>query len=419
MIQRAGGGWVACYHRRGNVGSVEVGPVMADPVNKVPTILDAARRVAPLIQRAAGEIEHDRRLTPEVVDALHDAGLYRMLLPRWLGGAELDLPTFGAVIEEIAKADASTAWCLCQTSGCSLVAGFLDREVADELFGQNPRSVLAWGPGSGRATVVDGGYRLTGSWSFASGAHHSTWLGGFASIFQADGTPRLGPGGSPEKATLIFPTGDATFIDTWQVSGLLGTGSDTFAVEDLFVPSRRIVRRDDQSLRREPGPLYRFPSNQIFATGFSSVALGIARTVVDAFIELARTKTPYGLAGPLRENAVVQSQIAQAEAQVRAGRAYRNQTVADVWEAVSRTGELTLGQRVAVRLAATHAIHLAAQAVDLSYHLAGSSAILTANPFERRFRDIHAVTQQVQGRYAHYENAGRFLFGLEVGETWL
>ncbi|HLH73702.1 MAG TPA: acyl-CoA dehydrogenase family protein [Chloroflexota bacterium] len=332
---------------------------------------------------------------------------------------ETDLLTFARIIEEIARADGSTAWCLVQASGCSLVSAFLEPAVASEIFGPRARGILAWGPGRGRAIAVDGGYRLTGQWSFASGCHHATWLGGIATIVESDGTPRRDERGAAEIRTLLFPKDRARFEDVWQVSGLRGTGSDTFAVSELFVPEAFNVRRDDPGERREPGRLYAFHLNNVFALGFASVALGIARGTLDALVELARAKTPRAATGVLRDDPVVRSEVARAEANWRSGRAFLRETVAEAWETASSSEELPLPQRIQIRLAATHAIHLAAQALDVAYHHAGATAIFEQNPFERRFRDLHAVTQQVQGRYTHYENVGRHLLGIDPDPAFL
>src|SRR5438477_10306287 len=162
-------------------------------------------KLAPTIAVHADRAEAERRLPAPLTDALHDAGLFRMLLPRSLGGAELDPPTFVQVMEEIAKADASTAWVIGQTAGCSMIAAYLDREAAEKVFAA-PRAVLAWGAGpQGRAVAVEGGYRLTGSWAFASGIHEATWVGAHAPIVGADGTPHRHPDGTPVVRTLLFP----------------------------------------------------------------------------------------------------------------------------------------------------------------------------------------------------------------------
>ncbi len=352
--------------------------------------------------------------------ALFDAALFRLLLPRSLDGGEVDPVTFVQVIEEIAKHDASAAWCLCQAAGCSMTAAYLSPAAARHIFAAQ-RSVLAWGPShDAKAMAVDGGYRVSGTWSFASGCRHATWLGGYCAIQEPGGAPRRRSDGSADGRTMLFPAENATIVDVWQVTGLRGTGSDTFTVSDLFVPAAETVSRDDPAERRHPGPLYCFPSGSLYAAGFSGVAMGIARSSLDAFIELARDKEPRGSRRQVRDSAVVQLQVAQAEGQLRSARVFLLDTLERIWADVSRTGSpLSLDQRVQIRLASTYGIHQAKQVVDAVHHAAGSSAIFTSSAFERRFRDIHTVTQQLQGRQSHLETVGRFLLGLEPDTTFL
>jgi len=378
-----------------------------------------ARALAPTIAAVAGRAEAERRLPAPLSDALHEAGLFRMLLPRSLGGAELDPPTFVQVMEEIAKVDASTAWVIGQTAGCSMIAAYLPPEAAARIFGP-PRAVLAWGAGPhGRAVAVDGGYRLTGSWSFASGLHEATWLGAHAPIVNADGTPCLRPDGSGAVRTLLFPIGEATVTDTWHVMGLRATGSDAYAVNDLFVPHAHTAARDEASERRELGPLYCFSSGSLYASGFAFVSLGLARSLLDAFTTLATDKTPRGARRTLRESAVTQSMLAQADARLNAARAYVLATLDAVLAEAGRTGALTLAQRVRIRQAASHASHEGREVGTLAYHAAGAHAIFADGPWERRMRDLHSVSQQLQGRDDHFENVGRFLLGLDPDPTFL
>ena len=380
--------------------------------------LGRARELAPQLAAAADEIERRRELPEPVVVALADRGLYRLLLPRSLGGAELLPADFVPVIEEIAKADASTAWCLNQASGCSMTAAYLEPEAASEIFG-GPRGILAWGPGPGTARAVDGGYRVTASWSFASGSHNATWLGCHVPIVEADGTPRLNRDGSQVIRTMLFPKSNARMTDIWRVMGLKGTGSDRFSVEDLFVPQQHSATRDDDT-RREEGLLYRFSSLQLYAAGFAGVAMGIARSTLDAFVALAHDKVPFRSAGTLRDNHLIQAQVAQAEARLSAARAFLLRSLEEITAEVACVGHITLDQRMVIRLASTFAIHQSSQVVDAAYHAAGSTAIFEENPFERRFRDIHTVSQQLQGRQEHFETVGQYLLGLEPGSlTWL
>jgi alkylation response protein AidB-like acyl-CoA dehydrogenase len=370
--------------------------------------------LAPLIGASADRAEQERRLPTPLVDALVEEGLFRLLLPRSLDGAEVDPVTFVRVIEEVAATDASTAWVLCQVSGCSMVSAYLDPDVAAQMFGSDPRAILAWGPASNaRAVAVDGGYLVSGTWTFASGGRHATWLGAYCPIADAEGTPRRRADGSPDGRTMLFPATRATLIDVWQVIGLRATGSDSFSVSELFVPREHSVSRDDPAERRHSGLLYCFPTGSLYASGFAGVALGLARSTLDAFVALARDKTPRGLAQPLRENAVIQFQVAQAEVRLRSARTFLLAELDEIWRAVGRAGILGLEQRLRIRLAASHAIQQAREVVDWAYHAAGATAIFEGSAFERRFRDMHAVTQQLQGRQAHFETVGRFLLGLE------
>jgi alkylation response protein AidB-like acyl-CoA dehydrogenase len=373
----------------------------ADPVRR-------ARQLRPLIEAASPAVERDRALTPELLDALYDAGLFKMLLPRSAGGEETDPVTFVTAVEEIAKADASTAWCIAQASGCSMAAAYLDPAVVQEIFGGR-ESVLAWGPvgPTVKATAVEGGYRSTGTWSYASGSRHAQWLGGHSPLVDAEGKPCLGPDGRPTERTMLFPKAKAAVRDVWQVMGLKGTGSDTYTVTDLFVPARYTFTREAAAERREAGPLYRFTTYQIYGSAFAAVALG-------AFVQIATTKVPMLGSKPLRDNAVVQSKVAVAEAQWQSSRAYLMQSLRDMWDVACRGENFTLQQRAALRLAAVHAGHQAKEVVETAYHFAGGTAIFENQAFERRLRDIHAVTQQVQAQFVNFEVAGQVLLGLPV-----
>jgi alkylation response protein AidB-like acyl-CoA dehydrogenase len=379
--------------------------------------LARARALVPEIAAAAGMIERGREVPKEIESALIKAGFYRLLLPRSLGGAELLPPAYVPIIEEIAKADASTAWCLNQANGCSMTAAYLDPAAAREIFGPET-GILAWGPGPGEARAAPGGYRVTATWSFASGSHNARWLGAHVPIIEADGTPRLNPDGSPVIRTVLFPKSAARMTDIWHVIGLKGTGSDRFSIEDLFVPEARCVHRDSEA-RREEGLLYRFSSLQLYSSGFAGVAMGIARASLDAFIELARDKIPFHAQRTLRDDNVIQAETARAEARLRTSRAFLYQSLEAITEAVAGRGHLTLDERMTIRLASTFAIHESVAVVDACYHAAGSTAIFEDNPFERRFRDINAVSQQLQGRRQHFETVGQHLLGLSADTGWL
>lgn len=373
--------------------------------------LARAETLTPRVAAAAGEIDSGRRLPPALVAALHEAELYRMLLPRSLGGGELDPPIFTCVIETIARADASTAWCLCQNNVASIVAAWLPADSAREIFGPAD-AVLAWGPGPARADKVPGGYRVTGSWSFASGGRQATWLGAHCPVFDETGKQVCDASGVPEERTMLFPARAASMRDIWHVVGLRGTASDAYEVKDLFVPEKFSCIRDVAAGRRETGPLYLMTTHLLFAGGFAGVALGIARGLLDALVALMAEKTPRGYRGKARDSAATQTDIAIAESRLRGARMYLYGTIEEAWRDVQRAGGFTIEQRMAIRLAATHVIHEAVAVADFAYHAAGATAIFDSGPFERRFRDIHALAQQVQARRSHFETVGRWLLGI-------
>ena len=386
-------------------------------MNKLPGfgLIERARALAPLIAREADEIERTRRLTEPVVSALIQNGLYRVLLPQSLGGTEAPPEVFMQMLEEIAKTDASTAWCLGQCSVCAMTAAYLDADAAREIFNASP-GILAWGAIANEVQVVPGGYRATGRWEFASGCRQASWLGAHVRIVEADGTPRLKPNGAPEVRTILFPVTSATMYDVWDVIGLKGTGTDSYSVQNLFIPDKFAALRDEPTALREQGPLYKLTTNSVYGLGFAAVSVGVARATLDAAVDLARGKESVGIKA-MRENNAVQGQIGRTEGNLRAARAYLYTAVTEAWRDLTRTGTHTEDHRIALRLASTWTIHQAAAVVDAAYHMAGATAVFSANKFERRFRDMHAIAQQIQARDTHYEDVGKAILTAGPGAT--
>jgi alkylation response protein AidB-like acyl-CoA dehydrogenase len=190
------------------------------------------------------------------------------------------------------------------------------------------------------------------------------------------------------------------------VIGLKGTGTDSYSVDNLFVPEKFAALRDDPTALREPGPLYKLSTNMVFSMGFAATSLGVARTMLDAATELARGKTPQGLKA-MRDNNAVQGMVGRTEASLRAARAYLYATANDVWHDLAQGGPITEAHRIAIRIASTWTIHQSAAVVDTAYHMSGATAVFAKNPFERRFRDMHAIAQQIQARDTQYEDAGK------------
>src|SRR6201996_577708 len=232
-------------------------------------LVERARALQPLISSEADETERTRRLTPKVTTALIENELYRALLPRSVGGHEVPLEVFMQMQEEIAKADASTAWCVGQCAVCAMTAAYLEPDVANEIF-NTPPGILAWGAIAHDVKVVPGGYMANARWDFASGSRQASWLGAHVKIIEEDGTTRRKKDGAPEIRTILFPMSSATMYDVWDVIGLRGTGTDSYSVENLFIPEKFAAQRDDISAAREKGPLYRLTTNIVFGLGFAS-----------------------------------------------------------------------------------------------------------------------------------------------------
>jgi alkylation response protein AidB-like acyl-CoA dehydrogenase len=373
----------------------------------------------PLVEAGAPEADRLHRLTDEAMAALHGQQLFRMMLPRAHGGAQITLPEFFAALEALAGYDSSAAWCVCQGNGCAMLGAYLPPEVADAIWADDPKAVLAWGPGRAEAVAVDGGYRLMARSTFASGCRHATWLAAHCgTVKEKDGTVRIGADGRPENRTVIFPAGEATFADNWDVVGLRGTGSDSFAVDGLFVPDAFTIVRDAMiEGRHVDGPAYIFSQTSVYAMGFAANALGVARRFLDIFLELAQEKVPRLTRSPIRDNPVVQDEVARMQARLSSGRAFLATEIDKAWAEAEAGGELSMAQRMRIRLAATHAIHEAKAVVDTLFDTAGTSAVFASAPFERRMRDIHAVALQIQGRKTHFQSVGSWMLGHPVDDT--
>jgi alkylation response protein AidB-like acyl-CoA dehydrogenase len=340
--------------------------------------------------------------------------MFHLAVPRVLGGAELDAPTYVEVIEELGKADASTAWAVNQGAIYATYAARMPREAARAIWIDPPRAVVANTPAAtARAVVVPGGYRVTGRQGFSTGCRHATWVAAHAQVVD-NGQVRLDAHGAPDPLYLFVPVAEAELLDTWKVRGMRGTGTHHFAVNDVFVPEWRTVLSVSAPLVAT-GPLYQIPRTLMFASGDAAVALGMARSCLTTFLDLAGAKTPRAMASLLRDQSMAQVTVGQAEAAIRTGRAFLFEAVREIWTAAVQ-GAITLDQRANLRLATTHGIRLAAQAIDTVYNVAGATAAYENHLLQRHFQDIHVITQHLQGRLAHYELVGRYWLGLHVDE---
>jgi len=377
---------------------------------ELPTPLAKARLLANDIAAASDDIERTRRIPPALLDKLHEARLCRMLLPRSVDGDEINPGAYLQTIEEISRHDASVGWNLFVANSAALLVPHMPAETAKTIFA-DPRALIAWGPPDKHiAKVVKGGYRLSGRWSFASGCRNATWMGAHCRLQEPDGSLRKHPDGRSMVLSFLFPVEQAKLIDTWDTIGLRGTASDTYELDDIFVPEAFTGTREHPDESREPGALYAFPQQAIYAVGVAGVALGIARAMLEAFIELAADKTPRGLSR-MAENAGVQAGVAKSEARIGAARAYLLEILNEITARAPRDRAIDVQDRARVRLATTNAIHGSIETADWLYKNAGVNAIFPGSPYERRFRDIHTLSQQIQSRDAHYEAVGSILLG--------
>lgn len=376
------------------------------------SFIDTVQALAPQIEAAADENEQARRLSPSLAEAIAQAGLFRLWRPRSLGGEEVDAATFVRIVEAVSRIDGSAGWCVCIAGNTSLPCGHLPKEAAREIFGSDPNIVTAgtWPP-LGKAVVVDGGYRVTGRWPFASGCHHSASIQGGCRIFDGD-QPRLRADGTPVVRVVFFPAASCGILDTWYTAGMRGTGSHDFAVTDLFVPTAHTV--SFQELPVEPGPLYALPIIGLSAAAISGVTLGIARHAIDILSEVARVKVGLRTQQVISQHAVLQADLGRAEGLLRSGRALLYQTLDEVWEVAAAGQTLSIMQRAALFLAATQAAQAAIQTVDLMFSAGGSASLYASGRMERCLRDIRTAGQHVAVVPANYEMFGQASLGLDV-----
>jgi alkylation response protein AidB-like acyl-CoA dehydrogenase len=355
-------------------------------------LIEAALALEPRIRACADQIEQEGRLPDDLVRALSEAGIFRMLVPKTLGGSEVDPVTYSDVLEILSRADGSTGWCVMIGTGSSWGTAFLRPETAAEIL-SDPYVVMAGSfalPSGGRAHAVDGGYRVTGRWPFGSGCQHAAWMVGHSVIYDGE-SPRLGPSGAPLTRVMVFPRADATIIPTWDAIGMNGTGSHDYTVSDLFVPDRFTFALDGESAYHD-GPLYK---GRFFLVAHSSHALGIARAAIDAYMGLVATKRQSGgaIEGFVRDRPHIQVAIAQAEALVRSARTYLRETTREVFDEAATTGTITPVNRALARLAITSSFESCRRAIDVVYTAGGGSSVYRRSPLQRYFRDIHTASQ--------------------------
>lgn len=379
-------------------------------------LIEKAQALRPRLEPLTDQIEKDRKLPSFLADEMAEAGFFKMLVPKDYGGSEIDPEDYFYVLEEIAKVDGSTAWVAGLLACNSISSGYFSPQVAEEMF-TDPKAGVAGSlapairPATeppNQAVVVDGGYQLSGSWSFASGCMHATYMIALCSIV-----------GQEEQRWFFFPKHQCEIVENWQTMGMRGTGSHGFVVKELFVPQERTLPASSTIVPVHPAPLYAFSAGPAFGTrhiplaGVSTstligVCLGIARGMIDSFVEISGVTNGFSR---LKDNTLVQDKVGRAEAILRAARAYQLQTLREAWQQVKRQGRVDSEYLKELTLAGAHTALLAAEAVDLIWSAAAITSVFVPGPFERRFRDIHVARQNGGVSPSIYTLAGKHLMG--------
>src|ERR1700722_1397150 len=385
-------------------------------------VVRAAKAMQPSLRDYRMEIETGQRMPRALFEQMRDAGFYRMVIPRSFGGLQLDPIVYTRVAELLAEGAGSVGWNIANNGVGQLVTLGLPDDGVHEIHGQGTPSIMAGTAvqGGGEAVPVDGGFRVTGHWTFGSGCQESSWMLGSFQIMNDDGKPKTNDAGRPMFFRGVFQRDEATVVPgSWDVTGLRGTGSFDWTVKDVFLPERRSCPHIgvplDNQWSRWPGMTYALPSQCWVGPHHSSVITGIARAGIQALIELANEKSPRGRDFRLRDNPQVQESGGRADATLEAGRHYRSAMIAEIWNTIAAGGEVTLEQKARCRLASTNAADCASTDMDLKYSLGGSTSFKHKTRLAECWRDLHVVGQTVTIAPEWYPIAGRVLLGMDPG----
>jgi indole-3-acetate monooxygenase len=374
-------------------------------------LLECTAELMPVVRGYQDQTEREQRIPPPLVEQLCAAGLYSMVIPTALGGQQVDVLTFLRAAELVAEADGSVGWNIGNNAVGQLMALSLPDAGVAEIFERGPSAIIAGTavPGGGTARPVEGGYVVSGRWPFGSGCREARWM---VANFEL-------PGSSDLRRAFFKPEECTVLHETWDMTGMRGTGSFNWKVDEVFVPQHRTVQVDGRLLvnqwQRWPGTLYQLPIHALVGPHHSVAATGIARAGIDALASLAGAKIPRGRTGLLREQINVQDGLARAEAILCAAQTFRTSVIKDVWDTIDAGRETTVEQHARCRLAASFAVDSARQALDLVYRAGGTTSSQRNHQLAHCWRDLHVVAQAASIAPEWYATAGRALLGLDPG----
>ena len=375
-------------------------------------LVGQARALGKSLAERAERIEAARTLPEDVIADLRDAGLFRLFVPNELGGPEADVATAIDVIAEISRHDGSAGWCVMIAGTTSLLAGFLPEAHARRIYGSADACTGGFAALMGRARVVDGGLRVNGNWAWGSGTRHCTHIGGGVQLVDDSGN-RLRREDGLATPFVFFDPSQVQFTDTWHVTGLAGSGSSDYAVNDAFVPEGRWVQIGSTPARLE-GPLWRFPFYGMLASGIAAVSIGLLDGAIDRFVEVATFKKPQGSSRRLSERTHAQAELSAAEATARSTRAFLADALGTAWRHASAGQPLSIEQRRRIRLAAADAAQRCAEALIRLQRQAGGTAVYLREPLQRAVRDGQVAATHAMVADRIYELAGRLRLGLDT-----
>jgi 3-hydroxy-9,10-secoandrosta-1,3,5(10)-triene-9,17-dione monooxygenase len=386
------------------------------------TAATVASRVAdmlPVIAERAPRAERARRVSDETIAELVHAGVFRMLQPKRYGGAECDPTDFFRVVRAVAGACGSTGWVTSVVGVHPWQLGLFPQGAQDDVWGGDPDTLVSssYAP-VGRLTPVDGGYQLTGRWSFSSGCDHVGWalLGALV----------VGPHGRPlDFLTVLVPRADFVVHDVWDVMGLRGTGSNDIEVTGAFVPEHRVLRNYEHAQLRgpgqrvNPGPLYRIPFGAVFTSAVTSPLVGAVQGCYESFIATMRDRVRLSLGGGrFAEDAFAQVAVGRVASEIDAAELQLDRNISELYGCAVAGEEIPMELRLRTRRDQVRATERALAAVDLLFKTAGGNSLRRGNPVERAWRDVHAgsvhVANDVERTLALY---GKGAFGLTVEDN--
>ncbi|MCB1682972.1 MAG: acyl-CoA dehydrogenase family protein [Pseudomonadales bacterium] len=379
-------------------------------------LIENARKLVPELTARAAEIEAGRRIPADVSKRMAEAGFFRMFVPEALGGLELSPLIAVEVFELLAQGDASSAWIAFIGATSGTVLERVPEAAARAVFGKPETLITGVFAPSGRAEIVDGGFLVNGRWQWGSGSENADWILGGCQILR-NGEPLTTRSGAPRTHMVLLPASEVKFLDTWHVSGLCGTGSTDYYVEDLFVPTAHVAGYEiTESSDR---PLYQFPQFTFLALGIAAVSLGIARAAIDELIAVAANKIRAGSSSAIANRVHTQMEVAQAEATLRAARAFYYQALTSAWDQALAGKPVPVDQRRDLRLATTFAVQSAVKVVDAMYTQAGGTSVYETSRLQRQFRDVHVATQHIMVAASTFETVGRLFLGVETNTAML